>query len=164
MAKLINKSKMTGGSFLEVCNHLCMCCCQEQIEVEHFLVGLIVSLRTISNDMPVTTCPQCKGKTHIRKFSLVVHVNPTHTIIVDKMCRYCDTCDLLIVHRDQLQEQLANNLLMINPEAIGNDYLVIGTLQREEWNRLKHDGWSFGQIVEHLHDFQEVVTFERVPQ
>jgi len=111
-------------------------------------------------DTRFTTCPQCKGKTQTRKFPLVVHVKPTDTMIVDKTFRYCDTCDLLIVHRDQLEEQLANNLLTINPEAIGNDYLVIGTLDREEWNRLKHDGWSFGQLVEHLHDFKDVVTFE----
>ena len=113
-----------------------------------------------SQDTRSTTCLQCKGKNQIRKFSLVVRVNPSHTTILDKTCHYCNTCDLLIVHRDQLEEQLAKDLLRTNPKAIGNDYLVIGTLDREEWNQLKHDEWSFGQIVEHLHDFKEVIKLE----
>ncbi|HEU5227126.1 MAG TPA: hypothetical protein VFU49_04885 [Ktedonobacteraceae bacterium] len=50
-------------------------------------------------------CPQCQGKTHLRKFSLVVHVNPNHTAILDTRCRFCDACDLLMVHQDQLDQQ-----------------------------------------------------------
>jgi hypothetical protein len=82
-------------------------------------------------------------------------------MILEKTCRYCDTCDLLIAHRDQLEEQLASKLTPIDPEAIGNDYLVIGTLDRREWNRMKCDEPSFEQIAEYLHDFKEVVTFSR---
>jgi hypothetical protein len=50
-----------------------------------------------------------------RKFSLVVRVNPSYTMILDKTCCYCNTCDLLIVHCDQLEEQLAKDLLRTNP-------------------------------------------------
>jgi tetratricopeptide (TPR) repeat protein len=110
-------------------------------------------------DTRFTTCPQCKSKTQARKIPLVIHVNPNLPIILEKICRYCDTCDLLIVHRDQLEEQLTSHLLMIDPEAIGNDYLVVGTLERTEWNRMKDKERSFGDIVEYLHDFKEVVTF-----
>jgi len=114
-------------------------------------------------DTRFTTCPQCKSKTRSRKFSLVVNVNPKHTVIVDKLCRFCDACDLLIVHQDQLEEQLTAEFLTINPQAIGNDYQVVGTLERAERNQGKQDPWSFEQVMEHLHDFKEVVTFQRVP-
>ncbi|HEX3642711.1 MAG TPA: tetratricopeptide repeat protein, partial [Ktedonobacteraceae bacterium] len=106
-----------------------------------------------------TTCPQCEGKTRVRKLPLVIHVNPNIPMILEKICRYCETCDLLIAHRDQLEEQLTSHLLMIDPEAIGNDYLVRGTLERTDWNRMKDKELSFGDIVEYLHDFKEVVTF-----
>lgn len=112
-------------------------------------------------DTRFTTCPQCGGKTQARKIPLVIHVNPHLSMVLEKICRYCETCDLLIAHRDQLEEQLINNLLMIDPEVIGNDYLVIGTLDRVEWNRIKDKEQSFGDIVEYLHDFKEVVTFSR---
>jgi hypothetical protein len=114
-------------------------------------------------DTRFTTCPRCGIKTRSRKFSLVVDVKPSHTMIVDKMCRFCYICGLLIVHQDQLEDLLATNFMEIDPEIIGNDYLVLGTLDRVEWNREKRSPLSFAQVVEYLHDFKEVITFERVP-
>jgi len=108
-------------------------------------------------------CPRCQSKTRLRKFSLVVNVHPRHTAIVDKLCRFCNACDLLIVHQDQLEAQLATEFMTINPKAIGNDYQVVGTLDRAEWNQGKQDPLSFERVIAYLHDFKEVVTFERVP-
>jgi tetratricopeptide (TPR) repeat protein len=114
-------------------------------------------------DTRFTTCPQCKIKTRPRKFSLVVNVNPKYTIVVDKLCRFCYSCDLLIVHQDQLEEQLAARFMTINPDAIGNDYQVVGTLDKAEWSQRKQDPSSLERVIEYLHDFKEVVTFQRVP-
>jgi Flp pilus assembly protein TadD len=114
-------------------------------------------------DTRFTTCPRCRIKTRPRKFSLVIHVNPGHTTIVEKICRFCYACGLLIVHQDQLEEQLVTQFMTINPEAIGNDYQVVGTLERAEWKQGKQDPLSFEQVREYLHDFKEVVTFQRVP-
>ncbi len=114
-------------------------------------------------DTRFTTCPHCKIKTRPRKFSLVVNVASSHTMIADKICRYCYICGLLIVHQDQLEDLLATNCMAIGQQGIiGSDYLVLGTLDRAEWNREKHDPISFEQVVEYLHDFKEVVAFERV--
>jgi tetratricopeptide (TPR) repeat protein len=114
-------------------------------------------------DTRFTTCPRCCIKTRSRKFSLVIHVNPKHTTILDKICRFCYACDLLIVHQDQLEEQLVAQFITSNPEVIGNDYQVVGTLERAEWNQGKHEPLSFEQVREYLHDFKEVITFQRVP-
>jgi tetratricopeptide (TPR) repeat protein len=110
-------------------------------------------------DTRFTLCPHCKSKTQLSKFFLVIHVHPGHTIILDKMCCFCDACDLLIVHQDQLEEQLATKFMTINPEVIGNDYQVVGTLDRAEWNQGKQDRLSFERVMEYLHDFKEIVTF-----
>ena len=72
-------------------------------------------------DVRFTTCPQCRTKTRLRKFPLVIHVDPMYTIILGKTCRYCVNCDLLIVHQDQLEEQLVEYFSEANPEIIGND-------------------------------------------
>jgi len=114
-------------------------------------------------DTRFTTCPRCGIKTRPRKFSLVIHVNPGHTTILEKICRFCYACGLLIVHQDQLEEQLATQFMTTNPEAIGNDYQVVGTLERAEWNRGKQELLSFEQVREYLHDFKEVIAFQRVP-
>jgi Flp pilus assembly protein TadD len=111
-------------------------------------------------DTRFTTCPKCMHKTRPRKFSLVVNVNPKYSLIVEKICRFCYLCDLLIVHQDQLEERLAGAFMTINPQAIGNDYQVVGTLERAEWNREKQDPLSFEQVIEFLHDFKAIVTFQ----
>jgi Flp pilus assembly protein TadD len=111
-------------------------------------------------DTRLTTCPKCQQKTRPRKFSLVVNVHPKYSIIVDKICRFCYPCDLLIVHQDQLEERLAASFETINPQAIGNDYQVVGTIERAEWNQGKQDPSPFERVIEYLHDFKAVVTFE----
>ena len=71
------------------------------------------------------------------------------------------TCDLLIAHQDQVEEQLALYVAPSRPEITGNDYLVMGTLDRPEWRKGMQDPLSMQEMVEHLHDFKEVVTFQR---
>jgi len=115
-------------------------------------------------DTRFTTCPRCNIKTQIRTFSLVIHVNPASTAILDKTCRFCDTCSLLIVHKDELEERLATTLIKSGPETIGNDYLIVGTVDRAQLNRARQKPASFKQVVECLHDFKEVVKFERVSE
>lgn len=111
-------------------------------------------------DVRFTTCPQCRMKTRLRKFPLVIHVNPMHTLILGKTCRYCNNCDLLIVHQDQLEEQLSPYFAATNPDIIGNDYLVMGTLDRPEWKQGMQDPLSMQKMIEHLHDFKEAITFK----
>jgi hypothetical protein len=111
-------------------------------------------------DTRFTPCPSCEAKTQLRQFSLLINVNPIYPIVLDKTCRYCNACDLLIVDQKLLEDQLARNFMKTDPEAIGHDYLVIGTVDRAKWNRVTPEPSSFEQVVEYLHDFKEVVTFE----
>ena len=112
-------------------------------------------------DARFTTCPQCGLKTRQRKCPLVIHVHSMPTLILCKTCRYCVTCDLLIAHQDQVEEQLALYVASSRPEITGNDYLLMGTLDRPEWRKGMQDPLSMQEMVEHLHDFKEVVTFQR---
>src|SRR6266567_2694208 len=113
-------------------------------------------------DVRFTTCPQCGSKTRQRKFPLVIHVDPMYTIILGKTCRYCTNCDLLIVHQDQLEEQLVGHFSELDPEIIGNDYLVMGTVDRPEWRQGMQDPLSMQEMLEHLHDFKEAITLGSV--
>jgi len=81
---------------------------------------------------------------------------------LDKMCRFCYHCNLIIVHQDQLEEQLTAYFTLTEPEIIGNDYQVIGTLDPTEWKGGKPDQLSTQEMIEHLHDFNEVLSFERI--
>lgn len=110
-------------------------------------------------DERFTTCPRCGYKSRTRKFTLVIHVNPIYPVTLEKICRYCYHCDLVIAHQDQLEERLAAHFTAYNREIIGNDYLVIGTLDWTEWKHEK-DQLSTQEMVENLHDFKEVLTFQ----
>jgi len=114
-------------------------------------------------DTRFTTCPQCKGKTRSHNFSLVINVDPKCITKLDQICRFCDTCDLLIAHQDQLEEHLALHLLKGNPELIGHVYHVVGTVDPAEWHQQLHELTSTAQLIEYLHDFNEVITFSRRP-
>jgi hypothetical protein len=111
-------------------------------------------------DMRFTTCPQCGSKTRQRKLPLFIHVDPFQPLTLNKTCRYCPNCDLLIVHQDDLESLLAAIFTEKNPEVVGNDYLVIGTIDRAEWKRAMQDNLPLREVVEVLHDFKEVITFK----
>jgi hypothetical protein len=83
-------------------------------------------------------------------------------VALNKTCRYCPGCDLLIVHQDELEALLTAFFTEHNPAVIGNDYLALGTLDRADWQRGTQAPLSIQAMVEHLHDFKAVVRFELV--
>lgn len=108
-----------------------------------------------------TKCPKCGFRTLQRKYPLAIHVEPDHPIVLNKICHYCPNCDLLIAHQDQVAVQLAAHFATINPQLIGNSYLVLGTVDKAEWRQGMQGELSTEEMLEHLHDFKEVVTFVR---
>jgi hypothetical protein len=43
---------------------------------------------------------------------------------------------------------------VLNPEIVGNKYLVIGTLDRADWKRIDQKQLPIHDSIEALHDFQ----------
>ncbi len=46
------------------------------------------------------------------------------------------------------------------PEVVGNNYLVIGTVERATWKRGTQQPLNLQETLEALHDFKDVVTFK----
>ncbi len=111
-------------------------------------------------DMRFTRCPQCGNKTRQRKLPLVIHVDPMLLLSLNKTCRYCPHCDLLIAHQDDVEHLLAEIFTEQMPEVVGNDYLVLGTQDRAVWKRGAQQQLTLQEALETLHDFKEVVTFK----
>ena len=79
-------------------------------------------------------CPKCERPTHPRKFPLLIHIEGYGPIVLGKTCRYCSKCEFIIAHQDELESILAQMMIMQNKaEVIGNNYLVIGTVERKFW-------------------------------
>jgi hypothetical protein len=111
-------------------------------------------------DARFSTCPQCANKTGQRKLPLFIHIDPKQPLLLNKTCRYCSHCDLLIAHQNELDEIITRVFTVLNPEIVGNTYLVIGTLDRADWKRIDQDKLPIQDSIEALHDFKEAVMFK----
>lgn len=113
-------------------------------------------------DVRFTRCPQCDQKMHQRKLPLVIHIDPMHLFSLNKTCRYCPHCDLLIAHQDDIEHLLVAIFTEHMPEIVGNDYLVVGTLEKTVWKRGTQHPLTLQELLEALHDFKDVVTFKLI--
>ena len=116
------------------------------------------------SDARFTSCPQCGAKTRSRKLPLVIHVDPMQIVTINKTCRYCPNDDLLIAHQNELEGLLAAYFEQSQPEIVGNDYLVLGTMDRPVWRQGMQAPPATGDIRELLHDFRDYVRFEPAPR
>ena len=83
---------------------------------------------------------------------LAIHVNPTHFIALNYTCRYCANCDLLIAHKHEVEHILTG--LFTQSAPIGNDYLVLGTMEKKGWREGMKQQKSVGEAQAYLHDFK----------
>ena len=111
-------------------------------------------------DFRFTRCPQCDRKMSVRKYPFFIHIDPQQPVVLNMTGKYCSHCDLLILHQDRVEELLPVALMESNPDVIGNDYLVIGTVERKGWREAQKNPYGLKSTLEYLHDFKEYVTFE----
>ena len=109
-----------------------------------------------------TSCPQCGAKMRQRKLPLVIHVDPMYPISLNYICRYCPICDLLIAHQDEIEHFLAALFEKHDPNAIGNEYLVLGTFDHDYWKQGTKIPNAAQNLFDNLHDFKQVLTFQPV--
>ena len=113
-------------------------------------------------DARFTRCPQCEQPMHQKKVPLVIHIDPMNLFSLNKTCRYCPHCDLLITHQDIIENFLKTVFSELTPEINNKRYLVVGTLEKAVWKRGVKDPLMTDEVLEALHDFREVVTFKPV--
>ena len=112
-------------------------------------------------DARFSHCPKCKGVMNMRKFALFIHVDGWGPLSLGKTSRYCPRCELMIVHQDELEEQLCNFFDQYSPELIGNDYFVLGTVRLKAWKEgLRGTKLNLEQISERVSDFKKYVELK----
>lgn len=81
-------------------------------------------------------------------------------LVLNKACRYCLHCDLLIAHRDDLEDLMARLFARQNPRVLGNDYIVVGTVDRAAWRQGRAQPMEPQEMLKYLSEFKRVVQFE----
>ena len=84
-------------------------------------------------DVRLSRCPFCERKTGQRKLPLFIHIDPHYPLALNYTCRYCRHCDLLIAHKHEIEHLLTEMFIQANPAVIGNEYLVMGTVDKKAW-------------------------------
>jgi len=114
-------------------------------------------------DCAFTKCPQCDAKTKVRKFPLVIHIEPQQMFILNKQCKYCVNCDLIITKQSEVEPLLTTGFVEINPDIIGNDYLVMGTLDKKDWRKGDKKEIDSSEAFKRMYVFNDHLDFEIVP-
>ncbi len=81
-----------------------------------------------------------------------------------KTCKYCSRCELIMMHQDELEAELAHSFSQSAPEVIGNKYMVLGTIEKKVWqDGVKGSSTQFDKVLKHMADFKKVYDLEYDP-
>jgi len=105
------------------------------------------------SDQRISSCPFCDHKTGQRKIPLLIHIDPLHLIALNYTCRYCKDCDLLIAHKHEIEHLLTALFSQSAPEVIGNEYLIIGTVEKKVWREGLQQPRAVAEMLPHASDF-----------
>ena len=106
-----------------------------------------------------SSCPGCCEKTKQRKLPLAIHVSDWGMVILNKTCRFCPACELVIGHQDEIERFLGPLIADSAPEVVGNDYLVVGTVERNDWRRGLAEPLTNAEMLAALRDFKDHLHF-----
>lgn len=115
------------------------------------------------SDCAFTKCPKCETTTKVRKFPLVIHIEPQQIFILNKQCKYCPNCDLIIAKKQEIESLMAARFSQENPQLMGNNYLVMGTIERQDWKQGNQGSLSPSEIIERMFVFKDQWHFEVIP-
>lgn len=114
-------------------------------------------------DCAFTKCPKCDALTRVRKFPLVIHLEPKGLFLLNKSCKYCPDCDLIIAKKQEVESLITLGRKPENLEAIELEYLVLGTLERADWRASHQGSLAPAEIAERVSLFKDVWNFEVIP-
>ncbi len=105
-------------------------------------------------DQRLSSCPVCDGKTGQRKLPLVIHIDPGHFVLLNYTCRYCGNCELLVAHKPVIEHLLTLTFHQRgHPEAIGNPYLILGTMDKKHWRESLTQPKGIMESLDYISDF-----------
>ena len=106
-------------------------------------------------ELRFSKCPVCQGKTGQRKLPLLIHIDPKNLITLNYTNRYCPRCDRLIGHKHEIEHLLTDIFSQHNPSIIGNNYLLIGTLEKKAWQEGLKQPQLVQDMLPYVHDFKD---------
>ena len=85
-----------------------------------------------------------------------------YLIALNYTCRYCKTCDLLVGNKHAIEHLLAKIFYETDSYAVGNEYLIIGTVEKSAWREGLYQPKVLAEMRPHARDFAEYYKEMRV--
>jgi hypothetical protein len=104
-----------------------------------------------------SSCPRCGKLTHMRKLPLVIYVKDAGLVTLGYTGRYCTPCEFIIAHQEEIETELAILFEEKLPEAVGNEYFVMGTMEMTAWRKSVTDPIDGNEMRKHMADFKQVL-------
>ncbi len=111
-------------------------------------------------DMAFTRCPKCEGKTKQRKLPLAIHIRPRTFCVLNKTCRFCPACELVIARQSEMEALLVSMFEDECSKIEQGDYVVVGTLDRADWRAGREEEWSPSEAIDRVWVFKDHWQFE----
>jgi hypothetical protein len=71
---------------------------------------------------------------------------------------------MVIAHKHELDAEMARTMAQIAPQAVGQEYFVLGTVDRKVWQRsLQGEKPSLKEALEHVAQFAKYLDLEVDP-
>ncbi|AMV28376.1 hypothetical protein VT84_28490 [Gemmata sp. SH-PL17] len=115
------------------------------------------------SDVRLSKCPRCEKLTHMRKFPLLIDIKEYGPLALGKTCRYCSKCELIMAHKNELDAEINHAMTRLAPAAVGNEYVVLGTMERKVWQQGLTNSKPLAEALEHFAEFKKVLTLEVQP-
>lgn len=108
-----------------------------------------------------TKCPKCEQKTKVRKHCLMVHYKESflgtkHLISLNKTCKFCTSCELIIVQKSEIENYIKYFLIQFEVEFKPTNYLVFGTLDKVLWEQ----NLSLSKVLSSIYRFKNTWDFD----
>ncbi len=114
------------------------------------------------SDFAFSNCPQCSQKTKIRKIALAIHIDPNQLFTLNKKCRFCPSCELIIAKKPEIESIMAQTFETRRPEIVGNEYLIMGTIDKKSWRLFNNNTIYPETALKSVSIFKDVVQFKMV--
>lgn len=97
----------------------------------------------------------------LRKISLVIHVDAFGLLLLQKTCRLCVVCEMLIAHDTEVKRVVDR---LAPHSAAQPEYLILGTIGSATWREGLSGCITIEEIKNDMADFKAYMRVEGTPQ
>lgn len=107
-------------------------------------------------------CPKCDNKTKQKKLPLTIMLEKEKNFfVINKTCKYCPNCDLLIVKKQEIKKLIKMFLGKIILRE--KDYYVVGTQDKKVWRKGMNMNYDQKEQFSGITLFKSIWNFEVQP-